>query len=488
MDAPSSGNSLPIKRYRASVSDRAAPGHGKKDITVTPTARSNEAGSAARAPLASPFYFIIVLWGERYRDYFLDYCLPSLLAPRNIPALDTARRSKFLICTRPDDWVAIKTTAIFRALESHLDPVYVEIPACPPGRSGCEHMNIGHKLACDMAFRDHGLALILTPDCMISDGTMAHVQDLARNGARLVLTAALRFGEEPFLGGLRSQGLISSESRRDSGQPLTITGRQMVHAAINGFHSETLSYEWDAPYLLPVTPAAWWRVPGEDGVVLHSLSWAPLLIDYSAVKIHDTSTLDGWTIDGDYLYRNLGDAQNIHIVQDSDEIFLASWAPMADRSFVARPIALFNGSIGRKLFKAVKGLLFKSSFYSPVFDPIRRRAFGLTVRWHSRSLNQNWDAVEKQALDELQRWVELAGVKTSTGLASVLGNIAIAPIRGFSIVWLYRQAIGRRLRQALTGDMSAIRRILWNLRRERALLMHRMLKESAPPPPGSSAN
>ncbi len=78
----------------------------------------------------------------------------------------------------------------------------------------------------------------------------------------------------------------------------------MVYAAVNGFHSETLAYEWDAPGLMAISPAAWWRVPGEDGIVLHSLSWAPLLLDYGAIGDHDTSTFDQWTLDGDYLYNN----------------------------------------------------------------------------------------------------------------------------------------------------------------------------------------
>ena len=35
------------------------------------------------AVLERGFYFIVVLWGERFRDYFLEYCLPSLLSPGN---------------------------------------------------------------------------------------------------------------------------------------------------------------------------------------------------------------------------------------------------------------------------------------------------------------------------------------------------------------------------------------------------------------------
>ena len=262
--------------------------------------------------LARGFYFIVVVWGERFCDYFLEYCLPSLLSPGNIPALRSRSPSKFLIATRPEDWERIRATAIFREMERFVTPVFFEIPPCPPGRSGCEHMGVGHKLCCEFAFREKGYAMVLTPDCMLSEGSIGCLQDLAKKGAKVVLAAALRFGEEPFLDNLRQAGAIPRESRRDSGDSLVISGRTMVSAAIQGFHSETLRFEWDAPYFFAQLPSAiWWRVPGEQGIVLHSLSWAPLLFDYEPLHVHDTSMFENWTIDGDYVYRNYGDLSEI---------------------------------------------------------------------------------------------------------------------------------------------------------------------------------
>src|SRR5436190_10561078 len=90
--------------------------------------------------LDRPFYFIIVLWGERFRNYFLDLSLPTLLSPRNLPSLATRQRSKFLFCTRPDDWAALQAAPIFKLLERYVEPVYIEIPPCPLNVHGCVHM------------------------------------------------------------------------------------------------------------------------------------------------------------------------------------------------------------------------------------------------------------------------------------------------------------------------------------------------------------
>jgi hypothetical protein len=412
------------------------------------------------AALDRPFYFIVVLWGERFRNYCLDFCLASALSSGNIPALQKSRRSKFLIATRPEDWAAMRDTSIFRLLENYLEPVYIEIPPCPAGRSGYQHMSIGHRIACEMAHRDKAYAVILTPDCMLSDGSVARLQELARSGTELVLTAALRFGEEPFLAHLRKLGVLPEGPRGNDPAPLGITGRQMVYAAVNGFHSETLAYEWDAPGLMAISPAAWWRVPGEDGIVLHSLSWAPLLLDYGAIGNHDTSTFEQWTLDGDYLYNNIKSIKHIHVVQDSDELFLASWGPLAERA-VTKSRFPFD--------KFMAGHFFKQSFYSGFFDPLKRKLFFLPVRWHSRPLNDKWSGIEAHAMSELLPWVkppdEVAAIGPNPAplrrIWSAIANLPLSALRSLAYVWIFRRRIGQLLGRMLRGDRNTFSRIAW---------------------------
>jgi hypothetical protein len=418
---------------------------------------------AAQSAVSSPpaldraFYFIVVLWGERFRQCFLDFCLASVLSPANIPALTASRRNKFLIATRPEDWTALRDAPMFRLLERYVEPVYIEIPPCPPGRSGCQHMGTGHRLACEMAHRDQAYAVFLTPDSMLSDGSVARLQELARGGTQLVIAAALRFGEEPFFAHLREIGAVPAEGHSEAAKPLAITGRQMVYAAVNGFHSETLAYEWDAPGLMVITPAAWWRVPREDGIVLHSLSWAPLLLDYAAVGDHDTSTFDQWTLDGDYLFNNSDNIKRIHVVQDSDEMFLASWGPLDER-----PV----NKIRFPFDKFLAGSFFKRSFYSEFFDPFKRSLFFLPVRWHARPLNAEWTGVENRASHELQRWLQppnnanLVDARPAPEPAVVASeNLSIWLLRALAYLWIFRRFIGAHLLKAVRGDFAATGRM-----------------------------
>src|SRR5215831_7898136 len=97
---------------------------------------------------------------------------------------------------------------------------------------------------------------------------------------------------------------------------------------------------------------------------------------------HDTSTLYSWTLDGDYLYKNFGRIEKIHVVQDSDEMFLASWGPMAEIPF--RPFFIFKIPLIGEWLKAGQ---FRHSFYNGIFDPLKQELFYKVIRWHAQPLN-----------------------------------------------------------------------------------------------------
>lgn len=428
-----------------------------------------------------PFYFNLVVWGAGFRRYFLEYCLPSLLSPRNIPALPRGRGSKFLIATHAEDWSILSAAPIFARLAEYVEPVFVELPAEPLGGRETDFnglgynlglMGVGHQLISAMAFRDHAYAVYLAPDTMLSDGSVEHLDAHAKNGVELVLCAALRLAEEPFFAGLEAQGIALGASCVASGMPLAISGRQMINAAINGFHSETLTYEWDARYFRARRPSGiWWRVPGERGVLLHGLNWMPLLLDFGAVDKHDVSGLQKWTLDGDYVYQNIGTSDAVYVVQDSDEIFMASWAPAADRPRdVSRRDLRWDGAWRRKFSDACKGFTFQDVFYSGYFDPLKQRAFFVPIRWHADDLNENWRRAEVRVRRLLGRFVlspEMARPERGAFLHGCKFLFVVTPLRVAGFVdeyWEHRGVIRARLGEMMRGDIRAWRRVAKRMR------------------------
>lgn len=358
-----------------------------------------------RARALRPFYLYTALWGEKFRRYFLEYCLPTLLSPNNIPALLNQSKNKFLICTTPEDWEAVVRAPIVQMLKHYVQPVFLPIPEPASFHTGYQHlhMGLGHKLATEMAHRDGAYGILVVPDSLLSDGSIATLQRHAVEGTQVVLSAAVRFGEEPLFQHLTSMGIVGPDLGGDSkGKPISVTGRQLAKAAVKSFHTEALRYEWESANFAEVPCACWWRVTGEDGVVLHALNWNPLLCDFAAVAQHDTKTLETWTIDGDYVFRNFKDVAHIRVVQDSDELLQVSWAPMeAQRLGQASYLTQSLPVLG----EWVKGATVRHRFLTPVSDPLKRSIFPLAVRWHSQDLNANWTRTERNALATLRRYI-----------------------------------------------------------------------------------
>ena len=420
-----------------------------------------------KARALRPFYFIVVCWGERYTDFLLNFCIAALLSPNNIPALLNRGKNKFLIATTDEDWDRMQTRPIFKLLSEYVEPVKVLIQAPPEGLSACIHMGLGHKLTTQMAFEANAYAVLLTPDLMVSDGTIAAAQRHAVDGIQVVLTAALRFGEEPLFKHLEALGIISADqSYSKNAAPLTGTGRQFVSAGIRSFHSETLRYEWDSPYFSVFPVACWRHVPNTDGILVHCLSWAPLLVDYDAVDNHDSSVMDNWTIDGDYVYRNFGDSSKVYVVQDSDEMMLISWAPLADREQSLSPKKRFKFPIVGNI---LKGLVLSDTYDSKSFDPLKRKIFFTPVRWHVSDLNDRWSNFEKKTLNMLRKYtdpmfkgrisVANSSVHNLILAASIPIKYAIRAERLFSYFWQGKKRITGLVVRAIFGDPTARERV-----------------------------
>lgn len=341
-----------------------------------------------------PFYFTVVFWGEVHRNYCTDLLMASLLSPGNIPALNPERKSKFLIVTTKHDWVALQSNEIFNQLKRYVEPVWLEMPFPGPGESKMLVMSEGHRLVSIRAFDDGAYGVFTTPDLVLSDGSVAAMERLAEAGKKVVLSVAIRFAQETLLDEMEREGYLKS------GQPLVLPSRDLMRMALQHLHTETLRYEFDAPCFADQPISVYWWVPGGDGVVIHSFSWAPLLVDYAVLHAHDTSTFKEWTLDGDYIFRNFPDPQDVYVVTDSDEILLVSFTKEADLHFELNPRATIMPGWVLKLAKLGRIQALRGS---RVMDPLKRQIFSLPVFLHSGEISPAWTVTIRKAAGLLRQ-------------------------------------------------------------------------------------
>jgi len=396
-----------------------------------------------------PFYFIVSFWGEEFRNHFLRLCAPSLLAPRNIPALSGARRCRLLICTTAEDWKAVQADPTFELLRTFAVPEFLELRHPVPdflrrpyqeqfrraaGRHEKERavripdsvspndvvspaafaalqaigreigvtltarqayalrlffMSAGHKAAAIRAHADGAYAVYLAPDMVLSDGAVSELDRLARQGSKVVLAAACRFVQEECLAAFRSRGML------EPGKPLCLPPRLLVEIAFAHLHPETAGFEFDAPAFCTTATSALWRVPGDGGALIHSFFWAPLLVSYGDVRTHHADCFDhGGTTDGKYIAMHFDPDRDLTAIADSDRLMMASFTRAEDYAYPDTH-RMLKGLPG--LGTAYKIHRIRRMLHGPMGDPVKRRLYAVPIRFHSQPVSLAWEAVEQRA-------------------------------------------------------------------------------------------
>lgn len=331
-----------------------------------------------------PYYFIVTFWGVEFRSLFLDVCLASLLAPGNIPALRDKTRSKFIIATTAEDWEAIQSHPLMERLRCQIEPVAQLLP--PPTESGNTYvrMSTAHLAGASAARNANACGIFICPDALLSDGAVAWLQDRVDQGCKCVMIPGVRYNQEDILSDLSCDGWLRV------GHPLAIPPRALTAIGLRHFHFESARWEWDSPFFDFFPVGTWWKAPLDDGVILHSHSMAPILVDYGRLPDHDTKGLEQWTLDGDYAYRNFGENEDVVLVTDSDDIAYVTLTPKQSRT---EPLIVNRNKVTS----------LRSIHFGPIQDPLRRRLFLTPIRLHTADLTAAWEHKEREVQAELDK-------------------------------------------------------------------------------------
>ncbi len=345
-----------------------------------------------------PFYFLATFWGKQFRDWFCLFAVQSLLSPNNIPALKRRTYARFLICTTREDWDALQKETVFIRLTEAIDVVFIENDALFPGEHKYHQMSRGHAMLANECFKYFAIGININPDSIYPDGSVAEAERLAEAGKDVVMCTAVRFEMEGVRDELTKRGLLHW------GQPLTLPKRLAVDLGMRNMHAETEAADWQARNFGRLAPeherthlltCCFWRPPGELGCIIITHNWAPFMINYAALHDHSVDSLDGRAIDGDYIYENFGDQgdnDKIHVVDDSDSIFLLGLTPKAE---MVPP----DDKCWWKDFPVLgpwsRGYILNQTVFDDAIDPLRRRLYRRKVRWHANDLSPVWDETEK---------------------------------------------------------------------------------------------
>ena len=388
--------------------------------------------------------FIVTFWGETYRQRFLDLCLGSFCGESNLSVISRETGHRFIIVCGLSDWRAIDAHPLLVLLRRHVEVVWLELRMPVPdwleplwserGAEVCgyvtdnpssddilvppkldalsriasetqserefEHykltiygMSQGHLKALDFIAKEGGGASFLAPDMVLSSDSLPLIIGRMSLGDDLVLAAANRFSYAA-VDALCERGLLKP------GAPSELPARDLVHFCFANPHPETEAFEFDRPEFCQVPTCISFRLPQDGGVVMHSVFWAPLYIAEGVLERVDRDLLRrGGTVDGRFLADSVDlDETRVHVVQDSDDLFLASFTEEEKYGYPTQPRWYKKQPPLSTLYKRVS---LHITLRGPGGDALKRRLYPMTLLFHEGDAFPSWRRTlrhaEKQA-------------------------------------------------------------------------------------------
>ena len=256
-----------------------------------------------------PFYLTVAVWGRDFTDLFIDICLPSLLAPGNIPALAHRDGSRFFIFTTEEDAKRLVESAAYECLIAHIK-VDIEIINETIEDNHLTMSNC-HRELMNLADRDGAAAVFLSPDNIWGNGVFAVLDRKFRAGKRVIFMIGIRLNRDDFM------PVAIERFRSPDGRVLDVDSRALCALGLKHLHWTTKEHFWRAGTGTGLLPTGLlWEVQGE-GLHARFFHLHPLLV-YPRKKFARFHS----SIDDDLVLAACPDAADHYVVTDSDEMLV----------------------------------------------------------------------------------------------------------------------------------------------------------------------
>lgn len=241
--------------------------------------------TSGRSPsVARRIDVIIALWGETYAEYFLRFCLRTLLAPGNLPAL----ASRFdCVCRIHLDDTAYKRIDNAPQMSALRDICQVEVQLHHVARTPDVYAAVNplHEAALARAEARDAELVFLTPDMILADGSLARLVTMIDEGARVVYVCPPRLDRDQLVERLPSAPADSS--------PLLIPPRDMVRLGMNCLHRISDLCFWGRSEITTWPHHLFFEAP-EEGMVARGFHLHPLYVAPESRISLLGSTFDTW--------------------------------------------------------------------------------------------------------------------------------------------------------------------------------------------------
>ena len=260
------------------------------------------------------------VWGPAFVRQFLDFCLPTLLAPGNIPALTQALPTCFVLLTRSSDLPVIADHPAWRSLTERCKTDIQTIDDLIA--DGNHHATITLAYARGIRAASETMLdtvfLFLVADYLVADGSLRTVLERIRAGASGVLAGSLQMTANAAMAQV-------GDGRRLSGGELVLSPRQLASWALAHLHPRNAANVVNASLLHDVEANRFfWSVDK------HTLIGRFYLLHMIGIRPEVTDFVVGAPCDYSFI-PELCPSNNVDVLTDSDD-YLAVEMQADDRA------------------------------------------------------------------------------------------------------------------------------------------------------------
>jgi len=245
----------------------------------------------------------VVVWGAQYAKFFVDTCLPSLLAAGNLPYLAARMRLLFTIHADEAAIAVIDASPAFAALRQVCETLFIEIPEnilsltrdpnAPPDvryRQTLQVSSAHHDIAARIA-ADKGAALLyVVPDWVVSENCFKAMIESMEGGKEIAVFPVVICDRQALTREISDGGATTISLPEDTLATLAVKHMHQSWSQFAGGDGQVYARQFPA--------WLWWRF-GETGLVLHAYHWTTAYVSARGMARHKGKWF--WTIDHRFL-------------------------------------------------------------------------------------------------------------------------------------------------------------------------------------------
>ena len=179
---------------------------------------------------------LMPVWGYQFVSRFLEFCLPTLLAPNNIPALAQALPCRFILLSSAADEAMIRAHPAWQKLERHCAVEFRAIDDIITHGNHTATITLAFERAlrrAGEALRDTGFIFLMS-DYLVADGSLKTVLRTIQQGAGAVLAGNFQITAEEAVPLLRQRIELASHE-------IVLQPRDLVAWSLSHLHPATVA-------------------------------------------------------------------------------------------------------------------------------------------------------------------------------------------------------------------------------------------------------